>query len=298
MKFLNINTNNSATKSRGVKASLLVGLLLCLFLPLTIHVFMLEYLDIPYPDVEVKNWFPYYSVNAIIYFIAVSYLYKCAAHVFPAIKPSIKFVFLWCILIGTDETLRSWGMNIYCVNTPLKNSPFIIIANSGMLIFSLITLLWNKYIYSLKIASKKRTLIFVGSSVIAGVIIYPLLQFCVGNLLTLLDSIKPTGAWCVQPYGWEVNLPAYISFIEPVVSLLCAVYIIYPCLPDQLCKKLFYTIVFVLALKMQLLSVPLYGLYNIDNFLNNAISMSQFTIEFICLSILCLFAIYLYKRNY
>ncbi|WP_297323723.1 hypothetical protein [uncultured Bartonella sp.] len=275
----------------------MAGLLLCLFLPLTIHVLMLEYLDIPYPDSEVKSWFLYYSVNAIIYFMAVSYLYKCAAHVFSAIKPSIKFAFLWCILIGTDETLRGWGMNIYCVDTPLKSSPFIIIANSGMLIFSLISLLWVDYIYSLKLVSKKRTLILAGSSLIAGVIIYPLVQFCVGNLLSLLDSIEPTGAWCVQPYGWKVNLPAYISFIEPVVSLLCAVYIIYPCLPDQFCKKLFYTIVFVLALKMQLLSVPLYGLYNIDNFFANALSMSQFTIEFLCLGILCLLTIYFYEKN-
>ncbi|MEO8255274.1 MAG: hypothetical protein ABI554_12910 [Flavobacterium sp.] len=97
--------------------------------------------------------------------------------------------------------------------------------------------------------------------------------------------LAPTSEWCKLPYGPDVLIPAYLSFIEPVLaSLVMAILILNQLSKIHWLKYLLFTLI-VLAIKYQLLMPIFYTVLHKGAFKANLASEGQFALESIVLAI-------------
>lgn len=113
----------------------------------------------------------------------------------------------------------------------------------------------------------------------------PLTEAAWKPVMDKVAYLAPTGEWCKLPYGPDVLIPAYISFIEPVLASLAMAILIL----DQLSKTTWLQFLLfgliVLAVKYQLMMPVFYVVLHKGNFQSNLASEGQFALETIVLAI-------------
>jgi hypothetical protein len=269
------------------KLFLLAGFFISWVLPLTIHAFFSDWLQVPFPSRDVKQWLPYEISNTLALFVASGWLLKRLHKAFSERNIIVSLSLLWLLLCTINETLRGWFMNAYCTGGTLKETVFfgVLAAADPAFYVVLVGLLPLLNIrsrirgqYLLTLLASTATLVFI---------IKPLIIVAQNTILQSLAGFAPSSGWCHQPYGINVLGPAYISFFEPTLAALICIVIAFRSLGQSLMIKVLSGILLIMTLRQQLFAALLYGFYSSDPFWQASISMLQFTLEAAALGLVC-----------
>ena len=148
---------------------------------------------------------------------------------------------------------------------------------------------------------KKALFKFLAAAAIAAVFMFltnPLIGAAWKPVMEKISYLAPTSEWCKLPYGPDVLIPAYISFIEPVLACMAmAILILNQLSPVKWLRLLLFTLL-VAAINYQLLMPLFYVVLHKGNFMSDLASEGQFALETMVLSITtALTFAWSYKQN-
>jgi hypothetical protein len=256
------------------------GVIISLVLSLSVHIVMLQGMNVAFPDFTVITA-PYKFFTRVVSVLGLIFFWELA-------DKKVKGVIAkkWALLVITDAMLteslfRGPFMNGYCSNSIgfmlINNIPKLlaIAVMCGLIVFSAPRL--NNFFLK-----------FAAAAAIAAIFMFvasPLITAAWKPVTSSIAHLAPTNEWCKLPYGPEVLIPSYISFIEPVMACMIMAILIWNQLsPTRWLKYLLFTLI-VLAVKNQLVMPIFYAISGKDNLIINLVSEGQFTLEAIVLAI-------------
>lgn len=265
-------------KINGVKLG--IGIVLSTILSLSVHFVMLQGMNVPFPDLVMipilcKFIIRVFSILGLILFweladkkVNGSFTKKC----------TLLFV-IYTML--TEALFRTPFMDGYCTNAIgfmfIGNVPTLlaICVTCGLVVFLVPRL--NSFLIK-----------FLAAVILAAFYIYfsrPSIGVAWKPVMSAIADLTPTEGWCKLPYGPEVLIPAYISFVEPVLACLTMAVLIWDQLPQAKWIRSLLFLLLVLAIKYELLAPVFYALFSPGSFLKNLESDGQFMLETIVLAI-------------
>ncbi|MBE5320779.1 hypothetical protein IM793_16540 [Pedobacter sp. MR2016-19] len=257
-----------------------IGIVLSTILSLSVHTVMLQKMNVPFPDLSVITM-PYKFVIRIFSVFGLLFFWHLADK-----KVNGSFVKKWAILFLIDAMLteslfRGPFMDGYCTNSLgfmlINNIPklFTIAIICGLVVFTAPKL--NNVLYK-----------FLAAIALAAVFMFainPLSAAAWKPVMEKISYLAPTGEWCKLPYGPDVLIPAYISFIEPVLACMeMAMLILNQLTPVKWLRLLLFALL-VVTINYQLLMPFFYVLKHKGPFISNLASEGQFALESIVLAI-------------
>lgn len=257
-----------------------IGIIISLVLSLSVHIVMLQGMNVAFPDFTVITA-PYKFLTRVVSVLGLMFFWELADK-----KVGGAIAKKWALLVIIDAMLteslfRAPFMNGYCSNSIgfmlINNIPKLlaIVVRCGLIVFTAPRL--NNFFLKL-----------VAATAIAAIFMFvasPLITAAWMPVTNSIAHLAPTNEWCKLPYGPEVLIPSYISFIEPVVACIIMAILIWDQLsPKRWLKYLLFTLM-ILAIKNQLLMPVFYAILGKDNLIINLVSEGQFTLEAIVLAI-------------
>jgi hypothetical protein len=260
---------------------LAIGFFLTAVGALSVHVVMLQILDVPFPDLSV--------IPAAYKFVirAVATLGLIVFWQFAAQKMQGSFVKQWGALfliasMLTESLIRGPFMEGYCTTAWI----FAFVGN----IPKLLTIALS----SAMIVAATPRLRRAWQEVLAAVVLTaittfaatPLIGAAFGPIMESIARLAPQSEWCTLPYGPNVLIPAYLTFAEPVVACLAAAILIWDTLSASRALRFAQFALIILAIKNQLLMPWVYAAFAKTPFLEALTSESQFALEAVALAVL------------
>jgi len=269
------------SKQNGI---LFFGFSITLFISLSIHIVMLQVIGVGFPDHSpvptipklLNNWF---SVLALFtfYYLAKERLSKRSV--------AIQTLIVFAIYAMIKESLIRANVMEGVVTTS-RLFPFIR-SVPGLLnyfLLALIVVLTNRFLH------KKWQLIIV--SILATAFIRLVIEPLTGSVFNPVIasySYLAHDAIYQMPYGWQVMIPAYLTFAEPVLAAFLILYFIW----EKIAVKNFYKIVLtgilISLMKGTLLPLFIYTPFMKSDLASAIVSEAQFTLEFLALGMLAAF---------
>ncbi|MEO7048478.1 MAG: hypothetical protein ABI091_24475, partial [Ferruginibacter sp.] len=257
-----------------------IGIFLSTVLSLSVHAVMLQEMNVPFPDLSVitttyKFIIRIFSVFGLLFFWELADKKLDGSFV-------KKFAILFFIdAMLTESLFRGPFMDGYCTNSIgfmlISNIPKLltIAITCGLVVFTAPRL--NNVLYK-----------FLAAIVIAALFMFavsPLVGAAWKPVADKIAYLAPTSEWCKLPYGPDVLIPAYISFMEPVLAcLVMAILILNQLSKIHWLKFLLFALI-VVAVKYQLLMPVFYVILHKGTFITNLASEGQFALETIALAI-------------
>jgi len=214
-----------------------IGVIISLVLSLSVHVVMLQGMNVAFPDFTVIT-VPFKFFTRVVSVLGLMFFWELADK-----KVGGAIAKKWALLVIIDAMLteslfRGPFMNGYCSNSIcymlINNIPNLlaIAVMCGLIVFS-ISRLTNFFLKFWAAAAIAATFMFVAS---------PLITAAWKPVMNSIAYLAPTNEWCKLPYGPEVLIPSYISFIEPVMASMIMVILIWDKLsPTRWLKYLLFT---------------------------------------------------------
>ncbi|MGN8070342.1 hypothetical protein [Mucilaginibacter sp. SG564] len=257
-----------------------IGVIVSLVLSLSIHVVMLQEMNVAFPDFTVITT-PYKFFTRVVSVLGLIFFWQLAEKKVGGVIAK-KWAFLVIIdAMLTESLFRGPFMNGYCSNSIgfmlISNIPKLlaIAIMCGLIAFSA-PRLNNFFLKFLAAAAIAAIFMFVAS---------PLTTAVWKPVTNSIAHLAPTNEWCKLPYGPEVLIPSYISFVEPVMACVIIAILTWDKLsPARWLKYLLFTLI-ILAIKNQLFMPVFYAMLGKDNLIVNLASEGQFTLEAIILAI-------------
>jgi hypothetical protein len=129
----------------------------------------------------------------------------------------------------------------------------------------------------------------VGAIVITALtafVIGPLIGAAMGPIMAAVAPLAPKSEWCALPYGPNVLIPAYLTFLEPVLACLAGAVLIWDRLsPSRVLRFVQFTVL-VLAVKNLLVTPFVYAAVVKGSFVSALVSDGQFALEAVALAVL------------
>jgi len=261
-------------------AKFVIGIFLSTMLSLSVHAVMLQEMNVPFPDLSVITT-PYKFIIRIFSILGLIFFWELAHK-----KVHGSFAKKWMLLFLIDSMLteslfRGPFMDGYCTNS----IGYMFISNIPKLLAIAITC--GLIIFTAPIISKTlfKILTAIGIAAIFMFAANPLMQAAWKPVMDKVAYLAPTGEWCKLPYGPDVLIPAYISFIEPVLACLTMAILILNQLSKKTWLKFLLFGLIVLAVKYQLMMPVFYVVLHKGSFQSNLASEGQFALETIALAI-------------
>jgi hypothetical protein len=257
-----------------------IGVIISLVLSLSVHIVMLQGMNVAFPDFTVITA-SYKFFARVVSVLGLMFFWELADK-----KVGGIIAKKWALLIIIDAMLteslfRGAFMNGYCSNSIgfmlINNIPKLlaIAIMCGLIVFSAPRL--NNFFLK-----------FCAAAAIAAIFMFvvsPLITIAWEPVTNSIAHLAPTNEWCKLPYGPDVLIPSYISFIEPVMACMIMAILVWDKLSStRWLKYLLFTLI-VLAIKNQLLMPIFYAILGKNNLIINLASMGQFTLEAIVLAI-------------
>lgn len=259
---------------------LVIGIFLSTLLSLSVHAVMLQEMNVPFPDLSVITT-PYKFIIRVFSILALIFFWEFARQ-----KVDGSFAKKWAVLflinsMLTESLFRGPFMDGYCTNSIgfmfINQIPKLlaIAITCGLIVFSrpILSTTLFKILAAIGIAS-----IFMFAA-------NPLMEAAWEPVMNRVAYLAPTGEWCQLPYGPDVLVPAYISFIEPVLACLAMAILVLNQLSRTTWLKFLLFGLIVLSVKYQLLMPVFYVVLHEGSFLSNLASEGQFVLEAIALAI-------------
>lgn len=260
---------------------LTIGLLLATILSLSVHAVMIQGMNIPFPDLSVISA-PYKFIIQLFAVLGLIYFWELAQReINGSFFKQLGILFLIDAML-TESLLRGPFMDGYCTNSFVfmfvDNVPKLLtmatLCGLVVLITPLLKQFWKKVVASAVLAA----LFMFAITPIMGAVWSPVMD--------ALDHLAPTSEWCTLPYGPDVLVPAYVSFIEPAIACLIMAVLVWNQLSQTKWIKYLSFTLLVLAIKYQLLMPLFYAVFGSDTFLTNLASEGQFALEALALALL------------
>ena len=259
---------------------LVTGLVLSTVLSLSVHSIMLQEMNVPFPDLTVITT-PYKLIIRIFSVFGLLLFWQLAYK-----RVNGSFVKKWMVLFLIDAMLteslfRSPFMDGYCTHS----FGFMLIGNIPKLLTIAITCALVVFT-----APKLNNVVykFWASIALAAVFMFainPLIGTAWKPVMEKISYLAPTGEWCKLPYGPDVLIPAYISFIEPVLACMAMAMLILEQLAAVKWLRLLLFALLVVTINYQLLMPLFYVALHKGPFVANLASEGQFALESIILAI-------------
>jgi hypothetical protein len=259
---------------------LLIGMLVILIVSLSVHVFMLQVMHIPFPDFAgISVWAP--LLNTALAVFALVVVCADAQPQIARFSKGTQCLVIFLLYAMLKETFRGivmngvvtrgWGFDVVA-GLPGLSYTFVI---SSVIVF-LTPLLRNVWAR-------------VGGAVLlAGIAIFavrPALSYIFAPALKAVAHLDHPEVYSF-PYGWQVLIPAYITYVEPVVACMCVAFLVWGRMSAKTGIRIFQFSLLILSIRGMLLPTFVYSFYSKAKLSTAMLSESQFLFETLALAIL------------
>ena len=256
------------------------GMLLAGFLALSVHSFMLETLNLPYPD-KFPRFGPHAFVNSACITLGLVYLHN-----------------LW--FRGKTKTWPIRFITLFITYAMLREILFRLPIMDGVCttawVFSVLENIWrlvNAFILCALVVLFSPRLTTLPRKILASLILAAIVSFLTepavdrlsSNMLDHFSSLSHADVYTV-PYGWNVQIPAYLTFVEPAIACFVIIYNVWNKLSSRPWIRSLQFIVLIMAIRGVLLSPFINVFYAGRPPLTAIASTGQFSLEGLTLAAL------------
>ena len=256
----------------------LAGATLTGFCALSVHVVMLEWLHVPYPYGYPEDGLPPFLPEAALA-LAVVCFWRLASDRLAILPRAAQCAILFLLLAMLREQLVRKPTMEGVVTTAWIHS---FVANIPMLVpFLVLACLVVPFTPRLATAWQR----------IGGALAAALLAFAVAGPLfarafqPLLASIAFLEHGEVCTHGPCVEIPAYLTYIEPVTAAFVVVALVWDRLSPRPPLRLAQFVLLLMVMDLSFFRPPVYGLYDPAGFGAGMLSMGQFWLEHLVLAL-------------
>ncbi|MBE7176152.1 MAG: hypothetical protein INR69_07100 [Mucilaginibacter polytrichastri] len=257
---------------------LAIGLVLSCGIALSVHVYMIQGLHIPGPDLALlSKYWRYVSRYTSVLALMAFWLLTVRERKWSFIRQWLILALVYCAL---NESLRGAIMQGYCTNAIgyalLGNVPdyaekFILCA----LVVLAVSLPFRKRFIPLTALAISLIQIFLLS---------PYLKKGWAPVMDALSDLAPKGEWCTLPYGPDLLIPAYATFIEAAVGCMFMAVLVWKYIPGPLWFRYAFFTLLIPTMRNIAVFTVVYPFVGKDTFAMNLAGIGQFTLEFMVLA--------------
>jgi hypothetical protein len=258
---------------------LLLGLLLTLICGLSVHVLMLQVLHVPFPS-GYPSHAPVEQIDQAFIVLGLLLLLSKWAYSLRGAGIVVRWLVLFVLYAMLRETLR--GTIMVGVTTTEYAYPLLTLLPRllGFLVLTLFCVLTEPKL--LRLWQK-----VLGAGLIYVVVTFacqPLIAKAFEALLARFAHLQHDEVYAM-PYGAHVLIPAYITYLEPVIaSVLCAA-LVWNQLSKRSVLRYLEFIVLILLIKRSMFPPFIYAWYERQHWATALASAGQFSLETITLAL-------------
>jgi hypothetical protein len=242
-------------------------------LSLSIHVVMLDVLAIPHPDVTRVSSRAVFANDALSV-IATFMFYRLAQGLatLPIVRRCLLLTAVYAML--REALFRNFIMD-GVVSHAWSYSPVENWAQPSkyLILCSMIVLVGSRLRSAAQILAAG-----IAVTAVAFLLIDPLISGAFGKLVASVEYLD-TGNIYNPPYGWQVNIPSYLTFLEPVLASFAMAALIWHKLSPKPTLRTLQFVLIVMAMKGSILPTLVYSFYQGRPLPTAILSESQFGIE-------------------
>jgi hypothetical protein len=258
-----------------------VGLVLTTVLALSVHAVMLDALGVAYPGFRIDA--------PVAQFVSRGWLHALGllcldAAIGDRLRASflvrVGVLFLLASML-TEALLRGPFMNGYC-----SDSYLVAFAGAAP------TWLAEAVLVALVVAARRGVSTpsrMIVAAAVLGALSTAFLVPAAAQASTRLQAALASFAhpnWCELPYGWNVNLPAYASFLEPALAAFAMAALAWDGLSPRSTRRLLEFTLLVMLIRRQVIAAFVYMAYSDLPPWSGLAAMGQFTLEALALGLL------------
>ena len=255
-------------------------MLITLVVSLSVHVFMLQVLRIPFPDFDrVALWARLANTALAVFALIVAC--SAAQPRLGRFSKGAQCIIVFILYAMLKESLRGILMN----GVVTRGWGFDLVAGLPSLAyaFALCTLT-----VSLAPALRSLSARVSGAAVLTGIATFairPALGILFAPALKAAAHLDHPEVYAF-PYGWQVLIPAYITYAEPVIACMCLAYLIWDSLSPKAGMRILQFCFLILSIRGMLLPTLIYSFYGKAKLPVEMLSESQFLFETVALAVL------------
>lgn len=255
-------------------------MLVTLIVSLSVHVFMLQILRIPFPDFAgISLWAPW--LNTALAVFALIVVCGAAQPRLARLSKGTQCIVIFLLYAMLKESFRGILMNgvvttgwVSSIVTGLPSLAYGFVLSSLIVFLTpVLRSLW------LKVG---------GAAVLAGTAIFavrPALARIFAPALKAAAHLDHPEVYSF-PYGWQVLIPAYVTYAEPVIACMCVAFLVWGRLSQRSGIRILQFSLLILSIRGMLLPTFIYSFYSKEKLPTAMLSESQFLLETLALAIL------------
>jgi hypothetical protein len=260
---------------------LLIGAVLTAIAALSVHVVMLQVLNVPFPDDSAAGKFPRY-ISLVGSFGATMAVYLLARPDLRRFSLPVRCLITFALLITLRELMvraivmdgvvtTAWTFSLV---THLPRLAGLLIACAVIVpVADRLDRLWQWALAATVITA----------AYMFGV--QPLVDMAFAPLLNALSYLAHDEIYQV-PYGWQVTVPAYITFAEPVAAALAIAWLTWDRLSARPGVRVLQFVTLIMFMKGSVAPTLLYSFYIKGSLPAAIVSESQFALETLTLALM------------
>jgi hypothetical protein len=259
----------------------LIGMVVTAVLALSVHVVMLQTLNVPYPaGYPSAGW-------AVFGQLALSVLgwmvfYRLVILEFARFTVAIRCLMLFLLAAMLREALIRGPVMDGFATTAWS---FSFVSNLPRLITILIV---SCLVVVTEPLVRRPWRLFLGAVAIAALVQFlcaPYIRIAFGHILESIAYLSHDEVY-KAPYGWQIEVPAYITYLEPVVACFVMVALVWDGLSKNSLWRTLQFVLLVLAMNTILIRPIVYVFYAPFGPFTALLSMGQFFLEALALALL------------
>jgi hypothetical protein len=255
-------------------------MLITLIVSLSVHVFMLQVLRIPFPDFKgISVWAP--LLNTTLAVFALIFVCAAAQTRIGRFSKATQCILVFLLYAMLKESFRGILMNGFVT----RGWAFATVAGLPGLGY---TFLLSSLVVMLTPALRSVWLKAGGAVLLAGIAIFvvrPALGSIFAHVLKAVAHLEHPEIYSF-PYGWQVLIPAYITYAEPVIACTSIAFLVWGRLSKKIGTRLLQFSLLILSIRGMLLPTFIYSFYSKAKLTTAMLSQSQFLFETLALAVL------------
>jgi hypothetical protein len=246
---------------------------------LSVHVVMFDGLHVPHPENAKVPPFAIY-LNTVLSMAAAITVYRLARDRFAGWSFPVRCLVLSGLFAMLAEALfRNFIMDgvvshawLYCLVENLA-SPIEYLV-TGVLVVAIAPWLGSWW---------KNAAAALVTTAVTTFLINPPINAGFAKLVASFEYLD-SGNIYNPPYGWQVDVPSYLTFLEPVIASFAICALVWDKLSDRPLRRLAEFIVLIMAMKGSILPVLLYSFFQKASLTASFLSESQFGLEILVMA--------------
>ena len=257
----------------------LAGMVLTCLLSLSVHVMMLQIFKVPYPSGYPSNGWPAF-VSLALSVLGVMWFDELILQDDHASRPIRKYLQILILVAMLRESLRLPIMDGFATTawrySFVSDAPRVLMAClvcCAVAAMPRLSRWWVKLFAALFVAT------------VLQLIVQPFIHRSFAHVLASIAYLSHDEVYTV-PYGWQIELPAYVTFMEPVIACFVMVSLVWGQLTGSLLRRTSRFILLVMLVANALLRPFIYVFYSQLSLGLSLLSMGQFFLETFALALL------------